>query len=192
MTRKEKRESVRQELLKDAARSNLQIARAAGVSDKTVAAVRLELEGRSEIPNMDRVTDTRGRQQQRHRTRQAAAAESTGMGTGLSLVECRLKEGVQRAAEQMHGSLKALNGGEQKRGSVDRDSYVDGYCTFLTLAWICETSVISGWQAWIDRWPQEPNWTLTKDQRRRLDGVKYTWSIPEDRWRTFVESGKAW
>lgn len=95
MTRKEKRESVRQELLKDAARSNLQIARAAGVSDKTVAAVRLELEGRSEIPNMDRVTDTRGRRQHRHRHR------------------------TQHAAEQVHGSKETALCGNTERMIMD-------------------------------------------------------------------------
>lgn len=43
--------------------SNSEIARRCGVTDKTVASVRAELVGRSEIPNVDTRTDSAGRQQ---------------------------------------------------------------------------------------------------------------------------------
>src|SRR5207248_3828039 len=46
-----------------AGRSDNATAEIAGVSDKTVAAMREDLEGRSEIPNVDTRTDTKGRQQ---------------------------------------------------------------------------------------------------------------------------------
>jgi hypothetical protein len=43
--------------------SNLQIAKLTGTSDKTVGKVRADLESRSEIPNVETRTDTRGRAQ---------------------------------------------------------------------------------------------------------------------------------
>lgn len=54
--------------------SNSEIARRCGVTDKTVAAVRAELVGRSEIPNVDTRTDTAGRQQPATKADQATAA----------------------------------------------------------------------------------------------------------------------
>ena len=47
----------------DPSKSNLQIAREVRADDKTVASVRRELEARSEIPNVETRTDTRGRKQ---------------------------------------------------------------------------------------------------------------------------------
>ena len=43
-----------------------------GVSDKTVGAVRKEMERRAEIPHVDVVTDTLGRKQPRKRKKQSA------------------------------------------------------------------------------------------------------------------------
>ena len=43
--------------------SNLQIAKQVKADDKTVAKVRTELESRSEIPNVKKRTDTKGRKQ---------------------------------------------------------------------------------------------------------------------------------
>jgi hypothetical protein len=48
--------------------SNLQIAKQIKADDKTVAKVRSELEGRSEIPNVKTRTDTRGRKQAAHKS----------------------------------------------------------------------------------------------------------------------------
>lgn len=64
-TRADKRHKV-EAMLRDAewvCWSNSEIARRCGVTDKTVASVRAELVGRSEIPNVDTRTDSAGRQQ---------------------------------------------------------------------------------------------------------------------------------
>jgi hypothetical protein len=58
-------------------RSNLQIAKMLGVDDKTVASVRQELEGRSEIPNAETRTDTKGRQQPSRKPERSAAPTVT-------------------------------------------------------------------------------------------------------------------
>lgn len=64
-TRADKRRKI-EVMLRDAewvCWSNSEIARRCGVTDKTVASVRAELVGRSEIPNVDTHTDSAGRQQ---------------------------------------------------------------------------------------------------------------------------------
>ena len=63
LTTEKKREVVGALLKSRPERSDHATAEIAGVSDKTVAAVREDLEGRSEIPNVDTRTDTKGRQQ---------------------------------------------------------------------------------------------------------------------------------
>ena len=73
-TRADKRRKI-EAMLRDAewaCWSNSEIARRCGVTDKTVASVRAELVGRSEIPNVDTHTDSAGRQQP------AAKAVSSG------------------------------------------------------------------------------------------------------------------
>jgi hypothetical protein len=48
--------------------SNLQIAKQVKADDKTVAKVRSDLEARSEIPNVEKRTDTKGRKQAAHKS----------------------------------------------------------------------------------------------------------------------------
>jgi hypothetical protein len=71
LTGEEKRILVAQLLKTNPERSNLQTAKIVGVDDKTVAAVRREMQARSEIPNVTKVIDTRGRKQP---TRKAGVA----------------------------------------------------------------------------------------------------------------------
>jgi hypothetical protein len=59
----EKRDVVAALLKERPERSNLQTAKIAGVDDKTVASVRRDLEGRSELPNVAKTVDTMGRRQ---------------------------------------------------------------------------------------------------------------------------------
>ena len=63
LTAEQKRKLIAKLLAADPERSNSQIAKTAHADDKTVAAVRRELEGRSEIPNVETRTDTKGRKQ---------------------------------------------------------------------------------------------------------------------------------
>lgn len=63
LTREQKRDLVEKLLKANPERSDNATAKIAKVSDKTVASVRLDLEGRSEIPNAERRTDSAGRQQ---------------------------------------------------------------------------------------------------------------------------------
>lgn len=63
LNREQKRELVERSLKADPQLSNLQHAGRTGVSDKTVAARRAELEQRSEIPNGDMRVDSSGRPQ---------------------------------------------------------------------------------------------------------------------------------
>ena len=58
LTGEQKRSLVAELLKTNPDRSNLQTAKIVGVDDKTVASVRRDMEGRSEIPNVTKVTDT--------------------------------------------------------------------------------------------------------------------------------------
>jgi hypothetical protein len=66
LTSEQKRHVVAKLLKLFPERSNLAIAKMIGVDDKTVASVRQEMEGRSEIPSAEKRTDTMGRQQSAH------------------------------------------------------------------------------------------------------------------------------
>jgi hypothetical protein len=68
LTLKQKRELIAKLLKARPERSNLATAKLAKSDDKTVASVRREMEGRSEIPNVETRTDTKGRQQPAHKS----------------------------------------------------------------------------------------------------------------------------
>jgi ParB-like chromosome segregation protein Spo0J len=74
LSRKERRELIAAELKADPARSNAAVATVAGASDKTVAAVRQELESTSEIPRLEATVGQDGRQRKSHPPRKAAAS----------------------------------------------------------------------------------------------------------------------
>src|SRR5262245_216357 len=63
LNHEQKRELLAELLKLDPGKSNRQIAEAASVDHKTVAAVRAEAEGRGEIPHVETITDTQGREQ---------------------------------------------------------------------------------------------------------------------------------
>src|SRR5215471_17671304 len=63
LTAEQKREIIAELLKANPQRSNNATAKIAKVDDKTVGAVRADLERRSEIPNVSTRTDTRGRKQ---------------------------------------------------------------------------------------------------------------------------------
>jgi hypothetical protein len=60
-------------------KSNRQIAKTAKVDDKTVGSVRRELEGRAEIPHVDKRADTKGRKQPAHKA-QTETVLATSIG----------------------------------------------------------------------------------------------------------------
>jgi hypothetical protein len=63
LTAEQRREIIAKLLKAKPESSNLQVAKQVKADDKTVAKVRRELEGRSEIPNVESRTDIQGRQQ---------------------------------------------------------------------------------------------------------------------------------
>jgi hypothetical protein len=63
LTCEQKRTLIAELLRADPNRSNLWTAKLVGVDDKTVGSVRRDLEARSEIPNVAKTIDTKGRQQ---------------------------------------------------------------------------------------------------------------------------------
>ena len=69
LTAEQKRELIAKVLKAKPKASNRQIAKQVKADDKTVAKVRKELEGRSEIPHVETRTDTKGRKQPAKRTR---------------------------------------------------------------------------------------------------------------------------
>jgi hypothetical protein len=73
LTAEQRRELTGKFLKLDPAKSDNALAKITKVSDKTVASVRRELEARSEIPNVDRRTDTRGRKQRAKKAKAASA-----------------------------------------------------------------------------------------------------------------------
>jgi len=63
LTQKDKREGITKFLKRDPSRSDTETARLAGVTNKTIASVRRELERRKEIPYVEARSDTKGRKQ---------------------------------------------------------------------------------------------------------------------------------
>ena len=70
LTREQKCELIERLLSVDPARSDRSIARNVGVNNKTVAAVRSDLEGREEIPHVEIRMDSKGRQQPARKPRE--------------------------------------------------------------------------------------------------------------------------
>jgi len=75
LNNKQKRELIEKLLRMRSDKSNKAIADQLQVDDKTVASVRADLEGRSEIPNADTRTDTLGRQQPASKPERPTPAE---------------------------------------------------------------------------------------------------------------------
>jgi ParB-like chromosome segregation protein Spo0J len=94
LSAEQKRQLIGKRLVADPSKSNLQIAREVRANDKTVASVRHNLEARSEIPNVETRTDTKGRKQQAHkrpprtrrRQRQQYAEEGAAEERAISLL----------------------------------------------------------------------------------------------------------
>jgi ParB-like chromosome segregation protein Spo0J len=63
LTREQRRELLAQSIKAEPELSDSQHAKRTGTSDKTATSVRTELEGRAEIPSVDKRTDTAGRKQ---------------------------------------------------------------------------------------------------------------------------------
>jgi hypothetical protein len=78
LTAEQKRDVIAKLLKAKPEASNLSIAKQVMADDKTVASVRRDMESRSEIPNVERHTDSKGRKQpaRKPRTSTAAAADT--------------------------------------------------------------------------------------------------------------------
>ena len=74
LTAEKRRELIADLIKAQPEKSNNAIAKQAKVDDKTVAAVRDKMEARSEIPNVETTTDTKGRKQPKKKKRKAKVA----------------------------------------------------------------------------------------------------------------------
>jgi ParB-like chromosome segregation protein Spo0J len=85
LTPAQRRQVIAAVLKQDPKRSDRRVAEQTKTSDKTVAAVRTELEGRAEIPHVEAREDSRGRAQpsrRRYRRRQPVVRSDQGTGEG--------------------------------------------------------------------------------------------------------------
>jgi hypothetical protein len=96
-------------------KSNRQIAKTAKVDDKTVGSVRRELEGRAEIPHVDKRADTKGRKQPAHKAQtETVLATSIGLdnapdpetGAAIRKAEFAAMEAAEADAEQPAAKLR--------------------------------------------------------------------------------------
>jgi hypothetical protein len=106
LTAEQKRDLIAKLIRATPEKSNNAIANQVKVDDKTVAKVRLEMEGRSEIPNVQTRTDTRGRKQpaKRNRTRSRLHRQAK-LGPEAKL------EGTSLAPVREQGELIVANDG---------------------------------------------------------------------------------
>ena len=129
LTREQRQELIRQQLMDTPEKSDRQIAAGLGVSDKTVGAQRKELERCAEIPHVNKVVDSLGREQPRKpitlynpSEAEQACAKDVVANAAPELVQAvaenKVKVGhalvVAEAAtkEQQVESLRRLNEGE--------------------------------------------------------------------------------
>jgi len=99
LTAEQKRELIAKLLKAKPKQSNRQIAKQVKADDKTVAKVRKELEARSEIPNVDTRTDTKGRKQPAERKRASRAGMSEWPAPDAALTE----QWADDLPEEAHG-----------------------------------------------------------------------------------------
>ena len=77
LTREQKEDLIKKLLKVNPSQSNLKIAKLVKRDDKTVAKVRKKMEARSEIPNVETRTDSKGREQPARKPKPAARATSS-------------------------------------------------------------------------------------------------------------------
>ena len=103
LTAEQRRDLIAKLLKAKPEASNVAIAKQAKADDKTVATVRRELEGRSEIPNVAERTDSKGRKQPARKPKGGKAAKSTkavtSKDTSLIAFNERVLDLIQRIAK---------------------------------------------------------------------------------------------
>src|SRR5262249_15977305 len=103
----------------DPSKSNLQIAREIRADDKTVASVRRELEARSEIPNVETRTDTRGRKQPAKVVTPTKKKPRLSRWRSLQNKVRDLEAENRRLQHQATPLIPAWEAGEERRGDFD-------------------------------------------------------------------------
>jgi hypothetical protein len=98
LTNEQKRDLIAKVLKAKPEASNVTIAKAAKADDKTVASVRRELEGRSEIPNVEVRTDTKGRKQPAKKPK--PAPKKTAVADSSPTVDSSLTKDTDESAGQ--------------------------------------------------------------------------------------------
>jgi hypothetical protein len=115
LTAEKKREIIAELIKAQPEKSNRQIAKTAKVDDKTVGSVRRELEGRAEIPHVDKRADTKGRKQPAHKAQtETVLATSIGLdnapdpetGAAIRKAEFAAMEAAEANAEQPAAKLR--------------------------------------------------------------------------------------
>jgi ParB-like nuclease domain len=117
LTAEQKRELIEKVLKAKPEASNLQIAKQVKADDKTVGKVRRELEGRSEIPNVEERTDTRGRKQPAKKKRRDVddflaekRAREAKEAAGRAARATEVDEATLRARKESAERIRALMG----------------------------------------------------------------------------------
>jgi ParB-like chromosome segregation protein Spo0J len=113
LNREQKRALVERLLEAMPEKSNNAIARTAKVDDKTVAKVRVELEARSEIPNVAKRTDSKGREQPAKKSRATPNARSPkSVGPRRAVTAKELADDYRKRIS--HDYLELVDGQKQE------------------------------------------------------------------------------
>jgi ParB-like chromosome segregation protein Spo0J len=118
LTAEQKRDIIANVLKTQPASSDRTIAKLTTVSDKTVGAVRRELERRAEIPHVETRTDTKGRQQPIHKPK-AVSVKPPPPPTAAQRVEEKIRQaGI--ADKKKHGDLSLARVMDEVVTTADR------------------------------------------------------------------------
>src|SRR5262249_30251866 len=99
LTSEQKRELIAKVLKAKPEASNAAVAKQVKADDKTVAKVRSELEGRSEIPNVNTRTDSKGRKQPAKRKRRLTKQEKKSEAREAKMLADWLADHPERTVE---------------------------------------------------------------------------------------------
>jgi hypothetical protein len=122
LTCEQKRTLIAELLRADPNRSNLWTAKLVGVDDKTVGSVRRDLEARSEIPNVAKTTDTKGRQQPVHKPK-TVSVKPPPPPTPAQRVEEKIRQAAI-ADKKKHGDLSLARIMDEVVTAAERDELV--------------------------------------------------------------------
>jgi hypothetical protein len=150
LTGEQKRDLIAELLKVNPDRSNLQTAKIVGVDDKTVGSVRREMEGRSEIPNVDKTTDTRGRRQPARRPRPSAppsdapapapAQPAPRKPTTSPIIEQRVNDSERAEASRVLEIARRIRARDPRSDIVTLCNWIEKYAVPMLAATTAEAA----------------------------------------------------